>query len=831
MKKITQILFCLALLTVFAFSLDSYAAEAYELREQSALLSALEITDDANWADDDVAVTRAEFAKLAVRLSGCDAAMPANGSFTDISNSEYNDYILTALNLNIISDAETFRPLDGITRDEALVMTVSALGGREFANVIGSGMDGFINLSARMGLAKGCDKIIMTRRDAVTMLDNALRSYVIECEYLDETYSLSSSKIYLEEKFKVSRYEGIIEENSYTGLYSLKGAGKGCVSVNGKTYKDTVGASEFLGRNVYYYLNDSKTNIVCISPKYDDDVLTVDSFDFENIEDGKLNYSVDGDEKEARISKKPIYLLNGTFVSEGKVPENITYGKYTLADFDDNGVYDIISITDLKVYKIKGISKIKSEIYFEDTDDFAAFDTDDDIIVTKNNAKINPDELKIGDVVTFEKSASSDINYCKLDVITNKSVSKITGVDKEDNRIVIDGNTYDILKNIDVKTGLYGTFYLDGARRVVYFDNDISVVYGYITAMHDEAMSDDIYAKIYTERGRWVSLKFADKVTLNGKKGALPKDIYVLPEFKSGSNFNHQLISYKVNGDNEITEFNTARTAYTPWSDEEKAAIDSGLLVLTANESSAYYRRSTYNLAGKIFLQSDTVIFLIAYGVGDTVKDGDIKIVTMSGLSDGASYPNVKSYNRTEYGATPAVVINDSRYTYGFSQFALVTEISTGLDGDGCSTGVLKCYMNGTEYSVFIDDSLNGVFKEGDVISVSLDGNGYVKNYRVRASLGADVIPPFTSGKNTDSYSYILGTVKSYDSASSMLTVDYGGEIDTCILDSGAVILVYEKGKRKSIVSTGSVDDVLDGKTVFLKKNYGKVQNAVVVVD
>ena len=160
-----------------------------------------------------------------------------------------------------------------------------------------------------------------------------------------------------------------------------------------------------------------------------------------------------------------------------------------------------------------------------------------------------------------------------------------------------------------------------------------------------------------------------------------------------------------------------------------------------------------------------------------------------------------------------------------------MTEISTGLDGDGCSTGVLKCYMNGTEYSVFIDDSLNGVFKEGDVISVSLDGNGYVKNYRVRASLGADVIPPFTSGTNTDSYSYILGTVKSYDASSSMITVDHGGEIDTCILDSGAVIWVYEKGKRKSTVSTGSVDDVLDGKTVFLKKNYGKVQNAVVVVD
>lgn len=84
-------------------------------------------------------LTRGEFITLLVNLLGLDMPIPASGSFTDNLNEKKYYYapIEKALIDGIISnEADSFRPGDPITREEAVVMIVNGLGYKDLAERI-----------------------------------------------------------------------------------------------------------------------------------------------------------------------------------------------------------------------------------------------------------------------------------------------------------------------------------------------------------------------------------------------------------------------------------------------------------------------------------------------------------------------------------------------------------------------------------------------------------------------------------------------------------------------------------------------------------------------
>lgn len=828
-KKPT-LFFILSVLLVFCA--QSAFALSYSREEINGLLDCFEITEGIDFTDGTKNISRAEFVKTAVKLSNADTNFTVQTSFTDISQSEFKDYIETAYGLGIISDNNLFRPDDAVTRDEAIIMVVNAIGGRDIVNLIGTGSTGYRTLSDKLSLTDGISNTLMTYNDAVTMLGNALTSHSIE--FNSSKFSLNSQVLYMNSAFNVYRHSGIVEANSYTGIYTYDGAGHGSVVIDGVTYTDTIGATEYFGRTVIYY-TDREDDLICAYPKYDDDVFLVDAFEYDSIEDGKLVYYTDSNKRKTlSLADNPIFIVNGTFTTENAVPQSINYGTYTLIDSDNDGKYDICKITDLSVRKIKSVSKRDFSLTFEDTADSIKLESNEylDVYIYSNGEEIDFSQLQTGDIVTIEQSTAPNMNYIIVNICTARSIDcQVTSVSQEENIAVFDDTEYKICPNVQISFGVYGTAYFDADGVCIYFENDVSAVYGYIVRMYEDEFSEDVTAKIYTERGRWVNVKFKDKVKFNGTGGFTPQEIRSMSDFYSGDKFKHQLISYRVNGKNEISEINTVQTKYTRWSATEKHAIDNGELVRTLSTTSATYRNSTSNFAGTIFLQPDTIIFMLSPDAGDKLQESDIRIVNSGNFVDGQTYPLVTAYNQTDWGATPVVLVNDADSVYTYSDLAVVLSHSLGLDGEECAATVVKCFYKGAEYSFFMPISEKNALTAGDVISFTIDNDGYISSYKIHSSLGDDEIAHSAVAANTNANSYIVGKVRTINHSDEMITVQRNDSVDTCIFDDSTLVWIYDKSLTSGMVSIGTAADIIEGKTVFLKNAYGKVKQAIVVTE
>ena len=121
-----------------------------------------------------------------------------------------------------------------------------------------------------------------------------------------------------------------------------------------------------------------------------------------------------------------------------------------------------------------------------------------------------------------------------------------------------------------VSVGKSATFYQDVFGRLVDMDNDVRIVYGYLTKMAREGAFGAVQCKIFTENDRFVTLAMSSKLKFNGNTGV---DALTVAQTLGWQQEEYQqLITYRVNDEAEIIELNTAQS-YEPCSEEEEQAI------------------------------------------------------------------------------------------------------------------------------------------------------------------------------------------------------------------------------------------------------------------
>lgn len=100
-----------------------------------------------------IVITRGEFAAFLVKLMQWELVSPEQGSFTDNMDTTkwYYQPIETALQHDVVSKAEKFRPSDHITREEMAVMLVRALGYKTLAEQLNSLESPFVDVSNNIG--------------------------------------------------------------------------------------------------------------------------------------------------------------------------------------------------------------------------------------------------------------------------------------------------------------------------------------------------------------------------------------------------------------------------------------------------------------------------------------------------------------------------------------------------------------------------------------------------------------------------------------------------------------------------------------------------------
>lgn len=106
-------------------------------------------------------VTRAQMAAILCRMFGEDENLSTDGSrFSDVSASYWaNGYIVRAASLGIISGYSdgSFRPGNTVTYEQAIAMTLRAMGLAGEADAAGGYPDGYISIAQNNGLLSGLE--------------------------------------------------------------------------------------------------------------------------------------------------------------------------------------------------------------------------------------------------------------------------------------------------------------------------------------------------------------------------------------------------------------------------------------------------------------------------------------------------------------------------------------------------------------------------------------------------------------------------------------------------------------------------------------------------
>lgn len=149
------------LLTTFVFANERTASTFRDVPEDHWAykeihnLRELKITDGIgdNKFGLGLVITRGEFAAFLVKLMKWELISPEQGNFTDnMDNTKwYYQPIETALQHDVVSKAEKFRPSDPITREEMAVMLVRALGYKTLAEQLNSLESPFTDVSNNIG--------------------------------------------------------------------------------------------------------------------------------------------------------------------------------------------------------------------------------------------------------------------------------------------------------------------------------------------------------------------------------------------------------------------------------------------------------------------------------------------------------------------------------------------------------------------------------------------------------------------------------------------------------------------------------------------------------
>ena len=467
-----------------------------DIEKEVRFLSALNIMrgyPDGTFSRDEY-ITRAEFAAVAVKLTGFTAHGTEN-TFSDVTSEHWAyDAIEICAQTGLIDGVEDdiFAPDDIVTLEQAVKIIVSVLGYKEMAQQSGGYPSGYMNIAGNLSLLSNvsADAEGITRGDIASLVYNALFAKMPYIEFpnsSDSMYDKSEDTI-LERVFGLKQAKGLVTE--VTGLSltneSINREDYDYIAVGGVRYltEDTEFKSYF-GKIVdIYYRQDrlsDEPEAVIIIPSSKGKTFVVDAEDA--VEFNNKNELVYED-KNGRVKRiefaanLDVIYNNRAFLNYDRSTLLPSYGTITAFDYDGNGKYDIMFIRDVKRYVVNWVNAEKNIIYPKPVGttklDAVEFDNDEYIVNLYNieGEKIEFSALKEWDVLSVEESANADGKKC-VDIYVSDAFARGQVTLISDDGISIRNKEYDVAESLDadsLKIGDSGTFYLDYYGRVAAFD-------------------------------------------------------------------------------------------------------------------------------------------------------------------------------------------------------------------------------------------------------------------------------------------------------------------------------------------------------------------------
>ena len=600
MKRIISLILLCTLLPLnvsFAVSENSVydrgAAKSYE--KAVDFLSMLEIIDVQQDGDTkpDEKTTRAEFSVVLSKVMGYNNVLQSDYSekFLDVDKSHSAFYAIEFMSdAGIINGFENnyFYPNEPILFGHALKMVVAGLGYNALAERKGGYPSGYYIVAQDLGLLKNVD---LTAKDPMSNAMTAqliYNSLFVDLAKIDGVSELSSYKIedgvnFLSENFNVIKYKGQVTGANGTTLIgdSLK---EGIVKIDNVLYKtESENVEKFLGYYVEFFVRyyDGFSEMGTIIDIYPDErkneTISIDAKHIlPETNQKKLVYEdVENDSKIETVDiQKAFVIFNGRMSAECTDndfrPES---GELVLIDTDSDGEYDVVHITSYEICIIEGTSN--SVITFKYGKPRIELDTQDSDFECRFYLEGN--EITVGNLEEWDVCAvkkTKDGEKCEIFV----SKTKVTGLINEvsEDYIKIDDTKYELGRNyisninnpelfvpkakVSEEFALcFDVFGFVAAVKEPYTKN-----YGYLISYTQKiGLKNKTQFKIFTaEDGGIVKvLDGADTVRVNGNKLGKIEDEPALFDAAS-SNIKSQLVIYKTNSENKITEINTAKDKF-----------------------------------------------------------------------------------------------------------------------------------------------------------------------------------------------------------------------------------------------------------------------------
>ncbi len=856
-KKLTS--FILSAVMMLGFTVSSFAAvspDAQDSKYKDAieLLGALEImvgdAETGAFRPDDT-IKRSEFAKVAVTSMGMEnlaGSFAYPTQFPDVVENHWaNGYINVATNQGIIigDDEGNFRPDDTITYAEAVTVLVRLIGHTPVAEKKGGFPQGYVTVATQTGITKSAvasNNAAVTRGMVAQLTANALVTDKMEQTNFgsDESYQVVDETLLEDELSTKIVYDQItaVGTSSLTGSSTLKHnevkIGDGVYEVADKALSQT---RKLLGFNVEAYVrvdeHDDEILVLAREQKGKNSSMKINTMDIEDVTaDTQVTVEYwedkekDKEPKEAVIASDAKYLYNGQAISFDAEEMKPTAGSLTLLDRNRDDIYDVVFIEEYENYVVEEVIVSSNRVTDKYGKPSLVLDPEDDsvkFVITRAGQEVELKDLNEWDVLSVAKSKDSSIII--VDVTSEKVTGKVT--EKHGEKFVIDGKEYYVSANYtdEIKLNDEGTFYLDKDGHIAAVDatSVLSSNYAYVTGAEVTTGFDKrLSVKIFDKNGDIKVIKSTEKVKVNGTPNKTAAE--ALEALKVEGSVVPTLITYEVNSDGEITQFNTAE-------DKTSGGILKDKFTLNAN-ATLKYRESAKKL-GNYNIDEHTIVFDIPAGETDAKK---YAIADYKLFEDNTDYDVLVYDVREDLTASVVIVTNSTGIANLEASAVIVDKIATSLNDEDEKVEKLYAFVDGekktfstTEEGILVNGDSEQL-KAGDIIQIKTNSKGEIESIRVLF----EVDDKATEVKTTVAEDLITVYGKVVKKFTNSINVSVNGGAVENYSTQGATVYEVNTAKTTNPVRVAEAGDItqydeLDVSRVFLRIYKDEVKEIIIV--
>lgn len=817
MKKISIVLALVILVSAFAYDVsDAFASEtdrtdwAYE--KAYTVLRGLGIIDGDDWAETgpDDNISCAEFSRLVINAAG---GIDEHGIGTQLTAPVTYDnavrMIMTALGYGYAAQNQGGFPVG---------YNLLAAGAGIFKNISVKGSDTATVRNLAIMLHNALTVDMMKNSD----ISGGAGGYQVN---KGETFLRN-----FEERQSIKIISGQVMATPVSSLVGGANVVSGRINIDGVVYflKEGVSCSGLLGKIVMAFVNTDKDSdmktVYSIAPYAGKNrELKLKASDI--ISYSNYRYAYESESKSNAIEYIDIprdisVIYNGVGLGSVNSEDlNVLSGTLTFIDTQSSGIYDLLYIEEYRNYLVSDVDSENEIITFRNnpyeekwslsikSDDrqYKYFILNDKNSYLKEYQKGDLDQFDINDVVSIFES--KDEKVITLAISDESVEGKIDELAYDDGIVIIDGEKYNLFKHSneeylvlasDLQVGETAVFYLDVNKEIVCVDTTggkienkelkaLSAGYAYvIEAKAGTGLSGSMQLRLL--RGSVLREPEVDKISEN--------DLSKQDEEKSVKLSEKQIYGQRVEvgacAANVILEEGEqrARVKSNTLADLEgkviEFAIDSEGLITKITVYSGEERSRRYNDEFKTFTDAtpdgafmvdENTVFFVVPSTATTDSDYEVRYSIVD-----TGYYNIAPYNRqrtfnSDFEIARMCVIRSSvsGHRLGIitdnTPISIITKVVAAVNEKDEITTKVYAYTSGIHTGYLMRTPYKGEFvpeppKVGDVVKLSIDGDGNIDNYMKLISLSDKSLPLFRAGART-SNERLYGVV--YDKRQDML--------------------------------------------------------------